>query len=40
MKKRILFVGNNDGLPGVKIDLKNFRFFSPLNMVVIGMIVK
>lgn len=27
MEKRILFVGNNDGLPGVKIDLKNFRKF-------------
>ena len=27
MEKRILLVGNNDGLPGVKIDLRNFKKF-------------
>jgi hypothetical protein len=31
MEKRILLVGNNDGLPGVKIDLRNFkRFFTSI----------
>lgn len=25
MKKKILLVGNNDGLPGVKIDLENYK---------------
>jgi hypothetical protein len=25
MKKRILLIGNNDGLPGVKIDLNNYK---------------
>lgn len=32
MKKKILIIGNNDGLPGVKIDIENYkRFFkSPI----------
>ncbi len=25
MKKRILLIGNDDGLPGVKVDLKNYK---------------
>lgn len=27
MKKKILLIGNNDGLPGVKIDLINYRYY-------------
>ena len=32
MEKRILLVGNNDGLPGVKIDLRNFKRFFTSNI--------
>ena len=27
MDKRVLLIGNDDGLPGVKVDLKNFRTY-------------
>jgi len=27
MQKRILIIGNNDGLPGVKVDIENYKIF-------------
>lgn len=32
MKKRILLIGNDDGLPGVKVDLKNYRSYFKSNI--------